>query len=271
MQSRQDSPPPSSRPSLLAADPQEQNDSQRLLAGIDAGAAPRPVLDQQPVKRRRRTAWVAGLLVLAAGGGTAAWMASAPDEQVAVVRPAPVRAPVTPVAAPKVEAPEVSTAAILQDTPAADEKVAAAPARPASKADTSELTALLEAKPVHAAKPEYKAARPHDEAPTHAERLAARERAKNAAEKHPLARDVLAKKKPAPEIDSDVALLAALVAHGKVSQRLAPAPDARKLKECKTRPTADEAEACRARICARVARSNAACKPASATQVVDAS
>jgi hypothetical protein len=252
LQSSQERPPPSTRPSLLATDTQEENASQRLLAGVDASPAPRA---DGARPKRRRTAWLAGLLALAAGGGTAAWMNSAPDEQVAVAPPARTIAPVAPRAP---EAPEVSTAAILQDTPAADEKPAVA------KADTAALTALLESKPAVTPKPP----KPHDEAKARSQKLAAREHAKKNAEQHPFARDVLAKKKPAPEVDSDVALLAALVAHAKVAERAAPSPDPRKLKACNARPSAAEADACRARLCAGTAKNSTACKPA---RVVDAS
>lgn len=253
MQSRQDRQPPSSRPSLLGTpDPQDDGDRQRLLAGLDAGAAPPPRADKP--RPRRRAAWLAGLAVLVAGGSAVAWMDGAPEQRAAVVV-----APMPEVRAPA-EAPEVSTAAILNDTAAADEKPAAVAApRPASKADTSALTALLESKPET----------PREAAPP--PRLAVREHAKKKAEQHPLARNVLAKKAPAPEIDSDVALLAALVAHAKVAQRAAPEPDARKLKQCKARATVAEAEACRARLCTGSAKNSAACRPASVAQVVDAS
>lgn len=256
MQSSQESPPPSRRPSLLSTDQQEQSDSQRLLAGVDA----KPAAAVAVKPKRRVSAWLAGMLVLIAGGGAAAWMNGEPEEVVAAVPQTHASGPVaTP--RPVVEAPEVSTAAILQDTPAGDEKVVA------QKADTNTLAAALEAKP--APIPSPTPSRAHEK--TRAQRLAAHEHTKKSTEKHPLARDVLAKKKPAPapEIDSDVALLAALVAHGKVAERAA--PDARKLKACKAQKSLAEADACRARLCTGAAKNSNACRPASPARVVDAS
>jgi hypothetical protein len=219
-------------------------------------------------------------------------MSSSGDEPVLAIA-APVNAPVAPpivpaaaaavVAAP-VDAPDVSTAAILHDTTADEDKLATprAPAQPgASKSDTAALTALLEDKP---AAPAHKPARSREEirAAEHAreKRLALRERLeKKDTEKHPLARKMVAKKSATPEVDSDVALLAALVAHSKASQpkpqpvSRAPAADAdaHKLRQCKALDSVAEADACRARLCAGSAKTSAACRPASGAQVVDAS
>lgn len=296
MQSSQEGPAPSKRPSLLGAEQPEQSDSQRLLAGIEAGSKPKNSAAKPPSPPSRKTAWVVALLVLAAAGGTAAWMNSGSDEPVlavaAPVSPAPARqaAPVAAVAstAASIEAPDVSTAAILHDTTADEDKAAqrtvAAAAKPASKADTEALTALLEDKP---AAPARKAAKERDDSATaeskraaertREKRLALRDRLKKEqAEKHPLARNVVAKKAAAPEVDTDVALLAALVAHSKASQQAtrtsAPAsgPDAKKLRQCKALSSVAEAEECRARLCTGSAKTSAACKPASVAQVSDA-
>jgi len=238
--------------------------------------------------------WLAALLVLVAGGGAAAWMNST-DSGPERVAAAPAVAPAPPPAratasVPPAEAPDVSTAAILHDTSAAEDKPVPAlkSAAPVKDSDSS-LAAALESKPAArvdapAAKPakssdDAKAARAREH------RLAVREREeKQRADKHPLARKVVAKaaekkaKQPDADNDSDVALLAALVAHSKNSQAAKPAAesaDARKLRQCKALDSVAEADACRARLCGGSAKegvkSSAACKPARAAQVVDAS
>jgi hypothetical protein len=292
LQSSQDSPPPSKRPSLLATGDEDTNSSQPLLAGIDGAAANRQPKPPKAAPAKRTGVWLAALLVLVAGGGAAAWMSSSDNgtERVAVA-PAVAVPPRAPASAPPVEAPDVSTAAILHDTPAADDRPAlvlqsAAPV----KNDASSLAAALESKSPAPAAPVAKADKSSDAAKAaraRERRLAVREREeKRHAEKHPLARNVIAKaaakKNKAPEADndSDVALLAALVAHSKNSQAAKPAADpnaadARKLRQCKALDSAAQADACRARVCGGGAKGgasgSAACKPARATQVVDAS
>lgn len=206
------------------------------------------------------------------------------------VAPAPAARALAGVSATEVA--EVSTAAILQDTPAADDKPARA--GPVTGSDSS-LAAALESKPgasttaTATATPAAAAAKPvkaHDDgkaARAREHRLAVREREeKLRAEKHPLARKVTAKaadkKARAAEADddSDVALLAALVAHSKNSQAAKPATDAnadaaRKLRLCKGLDSVAEADACRARLCTGSAKNSPACKPSRAAQVVDAS
>lgn len=291
MQSSQDGPAPPKRPSLLGSEQPEQSDNQRLLAGIEAGSKTQSKATKPP---RRKAAWAVALLLLA-GGGVAAWMNSGSDAPVLAVA-TPVSAPAEAPAAPPVVAaasdtaaadtPDVSTAAILHDTSADEDKSAAPRAlaqKSAVKGDAEALTALLEEKQAAPA-PKAKKSREETLAANRAaerareKRLASRERLeKKGAEKHPLARNVVAKKAAPAEVDSDVALLAALVAHSKASQATtrtsAPAttPDARKLRQCKALSSVAEAEECRARLCAGSAKNSAVCKPASVAQAGDAS
>lgn len=323
MQSSDERPAPSGRPSLLSSEPQSQSEQQRLLAGLDATPA--------AGARRRISAWGVGsaLVVVAAVAGGALWVSNAGEgdsASVASTAPAPAStatpAPgtatgATPAAA---DAQQVSTAAILEDAPAIPAKstaavadksgiVAAVAATPANKAEADPLATLRDTKAapapsiaaIPARAPAGTAAAPaRVPAAAHARAHVVGERAEPRAlathkpiEKKPapssgtrLAQQRHAAKPaagatagkgaaplpPAPEVDSDVALLAALVAHSKVSQGAAPTPAALKLKECKTRGSVAEADDCRARLCAGAARTDAACKPpAGSNKVVNAS
>ena len=62
------------------------------------------------------------------------------------------------------------------------------------------------------------------------------------------------------QTDSDVALLAALVAHSKATQPKRPSGIRAKLLQCKTLGSVAEAEQCRARLCAGSARNSSECK-----------
>lgn len=72
-----------------------------------------------------------------------------------------------------------------------------------------------------------------------------------------------AKKKaeaPAKPVDTDVTLLAALVAHSKATQSRKAVTPADKLRQCKTLGSVAAAEQCRARLCAAGAKNEAECK-----------
>lgn len=295
MQSRQDSPPPPKRPSLLATGEEENTNSQPLLAGLDGAAVKKNPIPSKPEPARRTGAWLAGLLVLVAGGGALSWMNGADNgvEHAERVAAAPAQAPLPApapalAAAPPAETPDVSTAAILQDTPAANDPPALVLERAAPGKDhASSLAAALESKSTAPAATVARSDKSSDAARAarvRERRLAMHEREeKRRAEKHPLARNVIAKaaskknKAAEADTDSDVALLAALVAHSKNSQAAKPAAnlnaaDARKLRQCKALDSAVAADACRARLCGEgSSSSSSACKPARATQVVDAS
>jgi hypothetical protein len=306
LQSSDERPGPTGRPSLLPSEPQAQTEQQRLLAGLDATSA--------AGGRRRISAWGLGsaIAVVAAVAGGALWVNGVGDvdsagatAQLPAPAPATATSPASPGAPAAAEA-QVSSAAILEDAPALPDKsapamankaalAAAAASTTANKADADPLAALRETKaaPAHGAPAVAHAAaraaphvvgeraepralathKPIEKKPTPSSstRLAQqRHAAKPAAVA--TARKGSAPLPPAPEADSDVALLAALVAHSKVSQPAGPTPAALKLKECKTRGSVAEADECRTRLCTGAAKNDAACKPpAGANKVVNAS
>jgi hypothetical protein len=157
----------------------------------------------------------------------------------------------------------VSTAAILEDTQPAAQK--AAPAADKKPAD-DELSKLLEPK---ADVPAHVAVKAAPKKPVLVARAA---HAKAAAKPHTQTamtmnvEPVLAKKKPLAhpkavvQPDSDVALLAALVAHSKATQPKRPTGIGAKLLQCKTLGSVAEAEQCRARLCSGSAKNDSECK-----------
>lgn len=188
------------------------------------------------------------------------------------------------------EAENVSTAAILEDAPA---PVAEPTVPEVKKADADELTKLLDqpaaeavaATAVLAAKP---AAKPVVKTETKAVPAlvkvtdkplakkmvvakatppkpmakAAPKAAPAKPERHPLAAAPSKRKNevhPRAQVDSDVALLAALVAHSKANQPKRGSAAAEKLRQCKALGSASEAQACRARLCASSAKKEAEC------------
>lgn len=206
---------------------------------------------------------VAGAAVLAMGAGSMVWLTSEGEKEIVLAGTAPLPSTAAPAAAlasepvPHVEAEEVSTAAILEDAPVIAPKVAD------KKAPVDELTKMLE-RP--AAAPVRVAAKPPPKKPV----VAKAAHAKAADKPHPTAMasniEPVIKKKPAvvtakaqPRQDSDVALLAALVAHSKAVQPKKTGPAA-KLQQCKTLASVAEADQCRARLCASTAKSEPECK-----------
>ena len=191
---------------------------------------------------------------------------------------------------PNPEADNVPTAAILEDMPAL---VAEIPTAQVKKTDEDELTRLLDQPPAEAvatipviaatqpakpvAKPVVKAenkpvpalVKMADKAVAKKTVIAKAAQAKPAPkaaqarqERHPLAAAQTKKKNevhPRAQVDSDVALLAALVAHSKANQPRRPAA-AEKLRQCRALASASEAEACRVRVCASSAKKEAECK-----------
>lgn len=161
MQRSDDRPPASGRPSLLSAEQQGEADRQRILAGLEN----KPSLTTAGAQKARHGAvkWVAaGAAVLALTAGAGAWLVSEGEKEIVLAGTAPLPATPAP-AAPLASEPvatgaigeEVSTAAILQDTPVMAEKlpspapVAAAVAIPAPVSaargkPTDELKSLLE-------------------------------------------------------------------------------------------------------------------------------
>lgn len=193
---------------------------------------------------------------------------------------------------------DVSTAAILQDMPSADARPAAAPADAAPAATDAlkpadDLASLLErpagtaaaapalaavvagkaapapAKPAPrpAAKPAprktvtAKAARPKAGSASAAKKPGQKSAAKTAVAAAP-ARKKTEARPTAQQQDTDVTLLAALVAHSKATTPKKAVTPAEKLRQCKTLASVSEADQCRARLCASSAKHEAQCKTA---------
>ena len=276
---KDDRPTGGGRPSLLSAEQQAEADRHRILSSLDnkpgaKPAAPPSASAATPAKGRSGlVVWgTLGVGVLAVVGGALAWMASTPDEETAAIAAAPAPAPAAvasaaPVAAAPAE-PEVSTAAILEDTaavsPPAEGKLPAlkemleASAKPASGHDelkqalerpSAQTPAAALARAEH--KPEHKSDKAEKaEKVKLAQKAAAKEKA------------VAKAKAEAKQPDNDVTLLAALMAHLQtrppVKKTSSPADQ---LKTCKQYNAAGE-EQCRARLCAADAKKEPECKAA---------
>ena len=274
MQHSDDRPTTSGRPSLLSTEQQAEADRHRILSGLDA--KPAGTTAGAAKARRGKFAWVAvGAAVLALGAGSMAWLTAEGEKEIVLAGTAPVPSEAAPAVAlaeppmvgPKVE--EVSTATILDDTPMVASEPP--PAKPA-KSGPDELTKLLDPQgaPVVVAKPAPApvriAAKPPvkkvvlAKAPTKAVEKPRVQMAEMAMNVQPVL-----KKKPAPakkavvQTDTDVALLAALVAHSKAKEPKRGTPGA-KLQQCKTLGSVAEAEQCRARLCAGTAKKESECK-----------
>lgn len=281
MQHSDERPTTSGRPSLLSSEQQAEADRHRILSALDS----KPGSNSAGAKKARKgtTAWLlAGAAVLAIGAGSMAWLSNEGEKEIILAGTAPLPSTAAPAAAlasePVVapapapaEAEEVSTAAILEDAPV----VAAKPTVAAKNQPDDELTKFLEPKapaPVRvAAKPAPKKpvvvakAAPAKAAP--AKTAAVKPADKPRPQPTAMASNVepVIKKKPVVPAkavvrqDSDVALLAALVAHSKASQSKKSTP-ASKLQQCKTLPSVAEAEQCRARLCESSAKNESECK-----------
>jgi hypothetical protein len=277
---KDDRPTSGGRPSLLSAEQQAEADRHRILSSLDTkpgakAAAATSAASAAPAKGRNGLmVWGAlGVGALAVVGGALAWMASTPADEASAIAAAPAPAPAAvasaaPVAAAPPAEPEVSTAAILEDTaavsPPAEGKLPAlkemleGPAKPASGHD--ELKQALE-------RPSAKAPAP---ALAHVDRKPEHKADKaDKAEKLKLAQKAAAKEKAvakakaeAKQPDNDVTLLAALMAHLQtrppVKKTSSPADQ---LKTCKQYNAAGE-EQCRARLCAADAKKEPECKVA---------
>jgi hypothetical protein len=295
LQHSDERPPTSGRPSLLSTEQQAEADRNRILGGLDgkSGAAP------GAVRSKRRYSWLAAGLaaVVAIGAGSAVWLSGEGEKEIVLASSAPL--PAAPAAAAPLvsepppanpEADDVSTAAILQDVPPAPAK----PAAEDSKGAKDELTSLLErpsseaapvlppaavAKPVKPA-PVKAAAKPAPKKVVLAKATPKKESKKEvkkdakkdgkSASKTALAAAPANKKTekktekkaetPAKAVDTDVTLLAALVAHSKATQPKKTVTPGEKLRQCKTLASVEAADQCRARLCASSAKNEAACK-----------
>lgn len=261
MQDQGDRPVRPGRPSLISSGQPAEPERQRILSALD-GTPAAPAPGAAPARRPRTLLWggigvgavalAAGAFALLdreegreAGGQVAAAPRTAPAPAVAALP-----APAAPTAAAPVEAPAVVHNAPEPVPEPAPEpapanplaEMASAQPAPAPASHADQLKAALE-------KPQPEAHREHK-----AERVAAL--AKPAHDK-PKEKARAPAKPRAP--DSDVTLLAALMAHIQPANRKA--TPAEQLKVCKQYNAAGE-EQCRARLCAGVARDEPACKAA---------
>jgi len=300
LQHNDERPPTSGRPSLLSTEQQAATGGPRILGGHDSEAAPGAAGSS---RSKRGYAWLAAgvIAVVAIGAGSAGYLDGDGEKEIVLASTealpgapppgAPLAAelavgvaPAQPTSNP--EADQVSTAAILQDTPPVESKLAHAP-QPAA----DELTKLLEhpgtapevpprvierapapPKPAvanPAPKPVVKttAAKPAPAKNASTAKPAPKIVARAAQKKpvHPLAAAPSKKKgevhpKASAGMDSDVTLLAALVAHSKALQPKKGLTRAEKLRQCKTLGSAAEAQQCRARVCAGGANTEVECK-----------
>jgi type IV secretory pathway VirB10-like protein len=233
LQHPDDRPVRGGRPSLLSPDEQAAPERQGILSSLD-GMPAQARAAQGPRPRSRALAWgVAAIGAIVVGG---AWfLLGGGDEQrapavaVASVADVPRAAPVTPVAMPTPAAP---APAVLRDEPAAPEVPVANPLAEMA------APAVPEHPKPRAVKAEKKEAHAHRKA-------------------HETAQEKRTKPRAAREQDSDVVLLAALMSHMEPANRKA--TPAQQLESCRRYNAAGE-EQCRARVCERVGRKEAACK-----------
>lgn len=250
MQRDDQRPPTSGRPSLLSEAPQPDSSRSGILHGLEGGRPAAAVPARQRKRRNLVLAAAGSAVVLVVGVAAMAWMdgAADPGPILAVAPPAaqPVTPPVTPVPAP--------VAAIVEDT--------AAVAPPAD--NTRSLKEMLNDTPAKTEHDELSAAleRPHH-APAPAKPKLAEHKKVDKPVKKPVQ---LAKKTepaartPAARQDSDVKLLAALMAHVQASQpSKAPSTPAYQLKQCRLMNEAGAAQ-CREHLCATTARKEPECK-----------
>ena len=235
MQHQDDRPVRGGRPSLLSPDEQAAPERQGILSSLDGMPAPARAA-QGPRPRSRALAWsaaavgaiVVGGAVFVLGGGEP----RAPAVAVAAVADVPRAAPLTPVFMP---APAAPAPAVLRDEPSAPEAPMANPlaemAAPPAPERHKAHAAKADKKEVHAKAAHRK---------TH--ETAQEKRTKPRAEREP---------------DSDVVLLAALMSHMEPANRKA--TPAQQLDACRRYNAAGEAQ-CRARVCEKAGRKEAACK-----------
>ncbi|WP_317205440.1 hypothetical protein [Janthinobacterium sp.] len=283
MQDSDDKPRGAGRPSLLTAAQQAEADRNRILSNLEGGAAA-----PKAAPRRPAVLWGglgAGALALIAG---AAWMYDgAPPE----ARPSssPVAVAVTPVLS--AAAPAATPAATINDIGAAleappkqeslkDMLSAAPPAKPARAVDV--LNKALESPPTAQERAAASAAADQKLAQARIERKRAAAAVKARAHEKKLAQEhaklskeqAKAKAKAAAtakagarvkkkvDNDSDVTLLAALVAHAQEHPEPARKPGGEaQIKQCVQAGKGD-AESCRTRVCGGRGASDAACKTA---------
>ena len=267
MQHSDERPTISGRPSLLSSEQQAEADRHRILSGL--GGKPDGTTVRARKARRGKLSWLAaGVAVLALGAGSAAWLSSEGEKEIVLAGTAPLPSAAAPAAALATEpmaappADEVSTAAILEDMPLVATKNVRSKEKEQAEAE-DELSKMLAPRspPPVAAKAAFKKpvvvakAAPPAKAAEKPRMTAMAMNVEPVLRKKPVVQ-----KKPVLQADSDVALLAALVAHSKSAQPKRGTGPAAKLQQCKTLGSVAEAEQCRARLCAGTAKNEAECK-----------
>ena len=242
MRSNDDSPRPSTRPSLLTPAQQAEADRSRILSHLEGGRRPAPV-PHEGKHGNRLVVWggmlAGGMLLLATG----AWL----GQRESVTQDEAVQASTAPVPpAPAVTTATVSTAASIRE-----EEPPAPPQQSLSAMLGADLPAPVPVPvpaPVHGARDVLSKAL---ETPQNSTSKPARAPQKKPPAK-PLKPAEPAKPAVTPEQESDVALLAALVSHaqaGTVAKKSPPPSLQAQLQQCgKLKPAA--ADSCRQRTCA---------------------
>jgi hypothetical protein len=233
LQHQGDRPVRAGRPSLLSPDEQAVPERQGILSSLDGIRTPAGPA-QRPRSRARGLAWGGAAVGAAVVVGAALFMSGA-DRQT----PATVAAVA---AVPAVhDAPMAKPApAVLRDEPAAPAENPLADMAPAAHGAE-----------VHDKPRAEKAGRKE----AHAARRTAREHTHDKPQDRPPPKRPKARR--APEADSDVVLLAALVSH--IEPKKGKATPAEQLEACRRYNAAGEAQ-CRARVCADAGRKEAACR-----------
>ncbi|WP_156894887.1 hypothetical protein [Janthinobacterium sp. 1_2014MBL_MicDiv] len=250
MRPHDDSPRASARPSLLTPAQQAEADRNRILTTLQGGkgGAVAGGATGGRLAVRYGAGAAAALLLLAAG----VWLGQrGADAQAPVVAALPAAAATVPDAPPAVARIHDEVPAAIDPAPrqSLNDMLTAAPARSAATPAGDVLSKALETPSAPAARPAKTPARSVPKA------------------SHPPAKKPAAKAETAPaasrEEESDIALLAALVAHAQVAPVPAPpvASLQSQLQQCaKLKRTA--ADACRERVCKGRGAGNAQCKAA---------
>ncbi len=238
MRSNDDSPRPSTRPSLLTPAQQAEADRNRILSHLEGGRRPAPVPNEGK-RRSRFVVWGAILMGAVLLLATGAWL----GQRETVAEEAPLLASTAP-APPAPPADTVSAAASIRE-----EEQPALPQQSLSEMLDADLPLPVPAPvPVHGTRDLLSKAL---ETPQKSAPKPARAPQKKPPVK-PLKPAEPAKPAVTPEQESDVALLAALVSHGQAgtAPKKAPPPSLQaQLQQCsKLKPAA--ADSCRQRTCA---------------------
>jgi len=288
--------PGAGRPSLLSADQAPKQEDRSILSQLDGRSTPaRAASAPARHDHRQRGVRAAVFAIAIAGIGTLGWLAlgsvneSADASLAAAHAPArvpPMAAPVQAAAATSAPTPaleaisQAPAAATIQDdlTAALDAPNTSQPSTaPAAQADRHDLASLLDA-PAAAPAPTLKLAQAAPGKATGTTKPAADKPARTDKARAPAAKPKVAQKpaaqkpapvkKPAPAVDSDVAILAALLAHTKAPEAGSPEEI---YKRCATNATAAEVQRCRVRVCQGSAKGAAECKSVRISKVSSSS